>query len=274
MFTTEILCKKIHSDAILPVISENGEMTLYTYADFTIPSKQVRIKIPTGIAIGIPKDYYPRVLIETKLLLNGITLLGGFMDTDRTLSVIVYNCSDIDYTLRKEDFACKIVFHKIHPVTVKEYTGDLDKITIKSHVDKISGIFSQIFGPIEGAEEKLEITELKKIEPQKQIAADDSSLNALEEYRKSKQKTIKEKAIQYEEDALKIADDFKSGNYIKGVSGFVKTVMTTSKDKDFDLIQKEVVKNLYNLKEKTELEDVIEENNGVNENPDTIKEIE
>lgn len=82
--------KKLHPEAKLPSKSRDSDegYDLYCLEDFEIASGET-LKVKTGIALGLPNDYWAKIEGRSGLASKGITIFGGVIDTEYIGEIIV-----------------------------------------------------------------------------------------------------------------------------------------------------------------------------------------
>lgn len=128
----QINVKKINGESRIPTYSHEADAgaDLYSAIDLLLPANSFAT-VPTGICMQIPTGYVgyinPRSGLAAK---NGVTVLNapGTIDAGYTgeIKVILFNHSDKDYQILKDDRIAQMVLHKIEYAVFKE-TDSLDK---------------------------------------------------------------------------------------------------------------------------------------------------
>lgn len=80
-----ILAKKLTATAILPSRGSEEAAGLDLYADIShslILRRFAVVKVPTGIALQIPKGYYGQIFERSSMGAKGIAIRGGVIDSD------------------------------------------------------------------------------------------------------------------------------------------------------------------------------------------------
>lgn len=93
---------------------------LSTSIPFQIMPKEV-VKVPTGICIECPDDFFAHVLPRSGLSSKGVIAVTGTIDSDYRgeISVLLHNCSDHIYTFSPGDRIAQLVFYKKHTPSVR-----------------------------------------------------------------------------------------------------------------------------------------------------------
>ena len=89
---------------------------LYSSENVVI-SKWSRAMVNTGLRFSIPKGFYGEVKPRSGLAIrNGIVAFNGTVDAGYIgfVYVIVFNFSDFDFTIKKNDRIAQIIFKKCH----------------------------------------------------------------------------------------------------------------------------------------------------------------
>lgn len=115
--TVSILCKKIRSNAVIPIYASKGAAGADLYAclesPLTIPPYS-RSLIPTGLILEIPMGYEGQVRPRSgNALHKGITVLNapGTIDCDYRgeIKVILYNSSDKSVIIEQGDRIAQLI---------------------------------------------------------------------------------------------------------------------------------------------------------------------
>ncbi len=101
-------------------------MDLYAAVDHDVVLEAGKWKlVPTGIAVAIPEGYEGQVRPRSGLALkNGIGMLNapGTIDADYRgeIGVILFNFSDIPFTIRRGDRIAQMVFGRVMQATFEK----------------------------------------------------------------------------------------------------------------------------------------------------------
>ena len=82
--------------------------------------KWSRASINTNIRFQIPKSFYGEIKPRSGLAIrNGLLAFNGTIDSGYLgfVYVILFNCSDFDYNVKKGDRIAQIIFRKCHSVS-------------------------------------------------------------------------------------------------------------------------------------------------------------
>ena len=85
-------------------------------------SKWSRASVNTNICFEIPKGFYGEIKPRSGLAIRkGLVAFDGTIDSGYIgfVYVIIFNCSDFDYNVKKGDRIAQIIFRKCHSVSFK-----------------------------------------------------------------------------------------------------------------------------------------------------------
>ena len=131
----ELKIKRLHPDAVIPQRATDGSAGMDLYAVLKEPltvSAGERVRIPTGIAIGLPSpETVALVFARSGLAVkHGLTLSNcvGVIDSDYTgeIQVGIINQSDTAYTVQPGERIAQLVITPVLQPTVVE-TDTLEK---------------------------------------------------------------------------------------------------------------------------------------------------
>ena len=115
--------KKLYSDSMIPTRGSKGAagLDLYAHSGGNIPAGE-RVKIPTGIAMEIPKEHYGDVRSRSGMYINDGLEVEGTIDSDYRgeVYVMMHNRSDEDITIRLGDRIAQIVIQAYEQCEVVE----------------------------------------------------------------------------------------------------------------------------------------------------------
>ena len=131
----ELKIKRLHPDAVIPQRATDGSAGMDLYAVLKEPltvAAGERVRIPTGIAIGLPSpETVALVFARSGLAVkHGLTLSNcvGVIDSDYTgeIQVGIINQSDTAYTVQPGERIAQLVITPVLQPTVVE-TDTLEK---------------------------------------------------------------------------------------------------------------------------------------------------
>lgn len=131
----ELKIKRLHPDAVIPQRATDGSAGMDLYAVLKEPltvAAGERVRIPTGIAIGLPSpETVALVFARSGLAVkHGLTLSNcvGVIDSDYTgeIQVGIINQSDTAYTVQPGERIAQLVIMPVLQPTVVE-TDTLEK---------------------------------------------------------------------------------------------------------------------------------------------------
>lgn len=131
----ELKVKRLHPDAVIPQRATDGSAGMDLYAVLKEPltvAAGERVRIPTGIAIGLPSpETVALVFARSGLAVkHGLTLSNcvGVIDSDYTgeIQVGIINQSDTAYTVQPGERIAQLVITPVLQPTVVE-TDTLEK---------------------------------------------------------------------------------------------------------------------------------------------------
>ena len=131
----ELKIKRLHPDAVIPQRATDGSAGMDLYAVLKEPltvAAGERVRIPTGIAIGLPSpETVALVFARSRLAVkHGLTLSNcvGVIDSDYTgeIQVGIINQSDTAYTVQPGERIAQLVITPVLQPTVVE-TDTLEK---------------------------------------------------------------------------------------------------------------------------------------------------
>jgi len=115
-YNLKLFFKLNHVDAIIPKKGTKyaAGYDLYSINKAIIPSNRFT-KIDTGVSLAIPKGYFGKIECRSSLASQGISVLGGVIDSDYrgNLIVMLLNNTNTPYEINKHDRIAQIIFHKI-----------------------------------------------------------------------------------------------------------------------------------------------------------------
>jgi dUTP pyrophosphatase len=110
--SSNILVKKVHSDAKLPHRSHHNDSgaDLFTVKDITIPP-QTSVKIPTGICIALPDKTLGLIWGKSSLESIGLKVMAGLIDVGYRGEVLVcmFNLTQKPVELKKDQKIAQLV---------------------------------------------------------------------------------------------------------------------------------------------------------------------
>lgn len=126
----KMLVKKISEHATLPVRASAGAAgyDICSAYDYTVPARGKEL-VKTDISIMIPSGTYARVAPRSGLAWkNSIDVGAGVIDEDYrgNVGVILFNHSDVDFTVKAGDRVAQLILERIAIADVEEVT-DLDE---------------------------------------------------------------------------------------------------------------------------------------------------
>jgi dUTP pyrophosphatase len=131
--------KRLHDEAILPTRNNEDDagLDLYAVDDIEVPPSEVdrsfvgvrigRAKVPTGIAVDIPKGYDGKIKGRSGLaFIDDIMCFEGTIDAPYRgeLGVLLYNLTGRPYQVRKGDRVAQLVINKCE-LPKPEWADDL-----------------------------------------------------------------------------------------------------------------------------------------------------
>ena len=121
--------KKLREDATVPTRQFDGDagLDLYAAEAVTLPPG-ARAKIPTGIAVAVPKGMVGLIWDKSGLSnMHGLKTLGGVVDAGYRGEVLVgiVNLSSETYTVQKGHKVAQMLIQKIERVSL-EVVDELD----------------------------------------------------------------------------------------------------------------------------------------------------
>jgi len=115
-YNLKLYFKLNHVDAMIPKKGSKyaAGYDLYSIEKTLIPSNRF-VKIDTGISLAIPNGYFGKIECRSSLASQGLSVLGGVIDSDYrgNLIVILLNNTNTPYEIKKHDRIAQIIFHKI-----------------------------------------------------------------------------------------------------------------------------------------------------------------
>lgn len=129
-----ILIKKLHSDAVIPVINniDDAGADLFSIEDITVhPLSRQLVK--TGISIEMPSGVYAKISPRSGLALkHGIDILAGVIDSGYRgeICILVYNTDkEKSFQISSGDKIAQLIFHKyLYPTFIlTEYLSVTDR---------------------------------------------------------------------------------------------------------------------------------------------------
>lgn len=115
--------KKLVTQAKLPsraTVSSAG-YDLYSAEEKNVPPHEV-VSISTGIALSIPEGHYGRIASRSSLAKLGLDTRGGVIDSDYRgeVKVLLYNSTERDFLIKKEERIAQLILEKISLLPVEE----------------------------------------------------------------------------------------------------------------------------------------------------------
>jgi deoxyuridine 5'-triphosphate nucleotidohydrolase len=115
---------KEHPDAIMPTVAygNSAGLDIYSIEDVIIPAKGYN-KVKNGLRIIFPEDHFGAFRTRSSMgFLKNLFVYEGTFDPGYSgpLDLLIYNFSDLDYTIKKGDKYAQLVFHKIIYTHIKE----------------------------------------------------------------------------------------------------------------------------------------------------------
>ena len=111
----QVKVKKLVNHATLPKRATDGSIgfDIASTQEIVVP-KGTTQKIPTGIAMEIPKGLYGRIAPRSGLALKNVHVGGGVIDNDcrGNVAVILYNNSSTDLHIRIGQNIAQIIFEQ------------------------------------------------------------------------------------------------------------------------------------------------------------------
>jgi len=115
-YNLKLFFKLNHIDAMIPKKGSKyaAGYDLYSIEKRIIPANRF-IKIDTGVSLAIPNGYFGKIECRSSLASEGLSILGGVIDSDYrgNLIVIILNNTNTPYEINKHDRIAQIIFHKI-----------------------------------------------------------------------------------------------------------------------------------------------------------------
>lgn len=116
--------KRLHEDAKIPSYARPGDAGLDLYAvGEVILAPNIRVIIPTGIAMEIPDGYVGLIWDKSGLSIkHGLKTLGGVVDSGYRGEVLVgiMNFSDAEYTIHKGEKVAQMIIQRKESIVVEE----------------------------------------------------------------------------------------------------------------------------------------------------------
>lgn len=118
--------KKLHPEAQLPSKSREADegYDLYSLEDIDLaPGETAKVK--TGIALGLPKDYWAKIEGRSGLASQGITVFGGVIDNEYVGEIIVCLHNSNHWAgkrIGKGNKIAQFVLHKHRHLSIIEVT--------------------------------------------------------------------------------------------------------------------------------------------------------
>lgn len=118
-----LLVKKLSPDAILPVrkTKESAGYDIYSTDSVVIEPFSHKL-ISTGIAFTVPYGTYGQLAPRSGISCKGINVGAGVIDRDYTghVKVLLFNTTNTDYFVNKEDRIAQLIIKKISTPEVME----------------------------------------------------------------------------------------------------------------------------------------------------------
>lgn len=115
--------KKIHPAAKIPTRAHHDDagLDIYCYEAVTLLPHQT-VKVPTGVAYGVPEGYVGLVWDKSSIGGKGIKTLGGVLDSGYRgeLFVPLHNMSDEIYTFEAGHKIAQMLIQKVELWEVEE----------------------------------------------------------------------------------------------------------------------------------------------------------
>lgn len=125
----KIYFKLNHVDSMTPKKGSKyaAGYDLYSIEKLIIPGNRF-VKVDTGVSVCIPNGYFGKIECRSSMAVNGLSALGGVIDSDYrgNLIVILMNNTSNPYEIKKHDRIAQIIFHKILANETIEVSEDLD----------------------------------------------------------------------------------------------------------------------------------------------------
>lgn len=123
------LLLRLSAAAVIPVRGSVGAAgyDLASAKDVVIPARGKGL-CPTDIAIALPEGVYGRVAPRSGLAWkNSIDVGAGVIDEDYrgNVGVILFNHSDVDFTVKAGDRVAQLILERIAIADVEEVQGEL-----------------------------------------------------------------------------------------------------------------------------------------------------
>ena len=111
--------KDFNSKIPIKIYVNSAGYDLFADESITI-LKWSRSSVNTNIRFDIPKGFYGEIKPRSGLAIrNGLLAFNGTIDSGYLgyVYVILFNCSDFDYNVKKGDRIAQIIFRKCHSVS-------------------------------------------------------------------------------------------------------------------------------------------------------------
>jgi dUTP pyrophosphatase len=122
-FTSTLEVKRCHPDAMLPTRQTEGSAgyDLHCVEDAVIPARG-QVLMSTGIAIKLPYGTYGRIAPRSGMSVKGTMVGAGVIDFDFRghIKVLMFNMTDVDITIQKQDRIAQLIIERIDLPLVKE----------------------------------------------------------------------------------------------------------------------------------------------------------
>lgn len=122
-FTSTLEVQRCHSDAMIPARQTAGSAgyDLYCVENAILPARG-QVLVSTGIAIKLPYGTYGRIAPRSGMSVKGTMVGAGVIDFDfrSTVQVLMFNMTDADITVRKQDRIAQLIIERIDLPLVKE----------------------------------------------------------------------------------------------------------------------------------------------------------
>ncbi|KAG6508127.1 hypothetical protein ZIOFF_033489 [Zingiber officinale] len=121
--TEELLVQKITPTTLLPKRKSHGAAGYDIVVDQEYNLRaQKQISLTTGICIQVPKGTYARIASRSSYALQGVIIMGGFIDADYRgeVKILAYNSSNDDIYLKKQTFIAQLILERISTPLVRE----------------------------------------------------------------------------------------------------------------------------------------------------------
>lgn len=119
---------KLRGNAILPIRHHLYDAGAdLSSCEYKVVKARSRECVDTGIAVVMPQDCYARIAPRSGLAFKfGIDVFAGVVDHGYTnsIKVILYNSTDVDFSITPGDKIAQIIFEKIYTPQIVEIQKD------------------------------------------------------------------------------------------------------------------------------------------------------